>query len=89
MVNKLKKLKRISLRKTILTLCLMQVSVSYAGEFYTIIGPDGRPIVVQQPSQPKSKKIEVMQSKPSVAVASDKKQPDINHKETHPQKDLQ
>ena len=67
----------------------MQVSVSYAGEFYTIIGPDGRPIVVQQPSQPKSKKIEVMQSKPSVAVASDKKQPDINHKETYPQKDLQ
>ena len=89
MVNKLKKLKRISLRKTILTLCLMQVSVSYAGEFYTIIGPDGRPIVVQQPSQPKIKKIEVMQSKPSVAVTSEKKQQDSNHKETYPQKDLQ
>lgn len=67
----------------------MQVSVSYAGEFYTIIGPDGRPIVVQQPSQPKIKKIEVMQSKPSVAVTSEKKQPDSNHKETYPQKDLQ
>lgn len=67
----------------------MQVSVSYAGEFYTIIGPDGRPIVVQQPSQPKNKKMEVMQSKPSVAVASEKKQPDSNHKETYPQKDLQ
>ena len=29
---------------------LLEVSFSYAGEFYTIIGPDGRPIVVQQKS---------------------------------------
>ncbi|WP_252151822.1 putative pilus assembly protein FilE [Acinetobacter sp. ANC 4862] len=34
--------------KTILTLSLAQVSWSYAGEFHTIIGPDGRPIVIQR-----------------------------------------
>ncbi len=28
----------------------LEVSFSYAGEFYTIIGPDGRPMVVQQKS---------------------------------------
>jgi len=42
-----------SLYKSILTLFMVQVSFSYAGEFYTIIGPDGRPMVVQQKSQPK------------------------------------
>ncbi|NNG75555.1 putative pilus assembly protein FilE [Acinetobacter sp. ANC 4277] len=36
------------LMKTILTLSLAQVSWSYAGEFHTIIGPDGRPIVIQR-----------------------------------------
>ena len=34
--------------KTILTLSLAQVSWSYAGEFHTIIGPDGRPMVIQR-----------------------------------------
>ncbi|WP_265733412.1 putative pilus assembly protein FilE [Acinetobacter terrae] len=38
--------------KTILTLSLAQVSWSYAGEFHTIIGPDGRPMVIQR-EQPK------------------------------------
>ncbi|OTG74399.1 hypothetical protein B9T23_11920 [Acinetobacter terrae] len=40
------------LMKTILTLSLAQVSWSYAGEFHTIIGPDGRPMVIQR-EQPK------------------------------------
>ncbi|WP_265937230.1 putative pilus assembly protein FilE [Acinetobacter sp. ANC 4779] len=34
--------------KTILTLSLAQVSWSYAGEFHTIIGPDGRPMIIQR-----------------------------------------
>ena len=59
MVGILKIMKKKLWVKSILTVCLLDVSFSYAGEFYTIIGPDGRPIVVQQPSQPKSKKIEV------------------------------
>ncbi|OTG65760.1 hypothetical protein B9T25_11565 [Acinetobacter sp. ANC 4470] len=52
--------------KSILALCLIDVSFSYAGEFYTIIGPDGRPMVVQQKSlPPKSKVAEVlMQQQP-------------------------
>ena len=36
------------LMKTILTLSLAQVSWSYAGEFHTIIGPDGRPMIIQR-----------------------------------------
>lgn len=34
--------------KTILMLSLAQVSWSYAGEFHTIIGPDGRPMIIQR-----------------------------------------
>ncbi len=62
MVDKLKIMKGNSLVKSILTLCMVQVSFSYAGEFYTIIGPDGRPMVVQQKSPPKNKVTEVMKS---------------------------
>ncbi|OTG70750.1 hypothetical protein B9T26_13135 [Acinetobacter sp. ANC 4169] len=51
-----------SLVKSILTLCMVQVSFSHAGEFYTIIGPDGRPMVVQQKSQPKNRETEVNKS---------------------------
>ena len=54
-----------SLVKSILMLCVAQVSFSYAGEFYTIIGPDGRPMIVQQP----------IQSKPKVAEALKVQQP--------------
>ena len=39
------------LMKTILTLSLAQVSWSYAGEFHTIIGPDGRPMIIQREPQ--------------------------------------
>ena len=67
MVGILKIMKKKLWVKSILTLCLLDVSFSYAGEFYTIIGPDGRPIVVQQKSlPPKSKVAEVlMQQQPS------------------------
>ena len=67
MVGILKIMKKKLLVKSILTLCLLDVSFSYAGEFYTIIGPDGRPMVVQQKSlPPKSKVAEVLtQQQPS------------------------
>src|SRR5690606_38193370 len=45
------------LMKTILTLSLAQVSWSYAGEFHTIIGPDGRPMIIQrEPKKPAAAK---------------------------------
>lgn len=45
------------LMKTILTLSLAQVSWSYAGEFHTIIGPDGRPMIIQrEPQKPAAAK---------------------------------
>ena len=67
MVGILKIMKKKLWVKSILTLCLLDVSFSYAGEFYTIIGPDGRPMVVQQKSlPPKSKVAEVLtQQQPS------------------------
>ena len=65
MVSDLKIIRGNSLVKSILMLCVAQVSFSYAGEFYTIIGPDGRPMIVQQP----------IQSKPKVAEALKVQQP--------------
>jgi len=62
MVSELKKMKGNSLVKLVLALCIVQVSFSYAGEFYTIIGPDGRPMIVQQKSSPKSQATEVSKS---------------------------
>ena len=68
--------------KSILMLCVAQVSFSYAGEFYTIIGPDGRPMIVQQP----------IQSKPKVAEALKVQQPlttiQNNVQETQTQKTI-
>jgi hypothetical protein len=92
MVGKLKNIQGISWTKTILILALMQVSLSYAGEFYTIIGPDGRPIVVQQPSQPKSKQAEVAVPKPAIFMGQDKKiivqgqnKPELNSQQNNSQ----
>lgn len=65
MVSDLKIMRGNSFVKSILMLCVAQVSFSYAGEFYTIIGPDGRPMIVQQP----------IQSKPKVAEALKVQQP--------------
>ena len=42
--------------KSVLAVCMLQVSTSNAGTFHTIIGPDGRPIVVQMPDSPTAKK---------------------------------
>jgi len=62
MVSELKRMKGNSLVKSVLALCMVQVSFSYAGEFYTIIGPDGRPMIVQQKSPPKNQSAEVSKS---------------------------
>ncbi len=45
--------------KSILSLAVLQGTVVYAGTFHTIIGPDGRPLVVQrnESSQPKHEKL--------------------------------
>ncbi|WP_249409263.1 putative pilus assembly protein FilE [Acinetobacter sp. SFB] len=50
--------------KTILTLSLAQVSWSYAGEFHTIIGPDGRPMIIQR--EPPKVAAEKMNPKPVI-----------------------
>lgn len=42
--------------KSVLAVCMLQVSTSNAGTFHTIIGPDGRPMVVQMPDSPTAKK---------------------------------
>ena len=60
MVSDLKIMRGNSFVKSILMLCVAQVSFSYAGEFYTIIGPDGRPMIVQQQIQPKPKVAEAL-----------------------------
>lgn len=39
------------LMQSMLACAVLQASVSYAGAFHTIIGPDGRPMVVQLPDQ--------------------------------------
>ena len=39
------------LMQSVLACAVMQAPVSYAGAFHTIIGPDGRPMVVQLPDQ--------------------------------------
>jgi len=46
-----KKMKRDIVIKMIFGLSLMPVSFVSAGEFHTIIGPDGRPMVVQRPDK--------------------------------------
>lgn len=82
MVSDLKIMRGNSFVKSILMLCVAQVSFSYAGEFYTIIGPDGRPMIVQQP----------IQSKPKVAEALKVQQPlttiQNNVQETQTQKTI-
>jgi hypothetical protein len=40
-------MKRILFINALLALSVVQVSYAYAGAFHTIIGPDGRPMVVQ------------------------------------------
>ncbi len=84
MVDKLKIMKGNSLVKSILALCMVPVSFSYAGEFYTIVGPDGRPMVIQQKAPPKNQVTEVNKSA-SVNMSSQETQ-SINHSPSnHPE----
>ena len=48
-------MKRILFIKTLLALSVVQVSYTNAGAFHTIIGPDGRPMVVQVQEKPAKK----------------------------------
>lgn len=58
-------------RRSSLCFIIGMVSSSHAAEFFTIIGPDGRPMIVQQPE---SKKVQSIQKKaaiyPSTSVQS-------------------
>ena len=54
--------KRVSMmRLSFVFLAMSCISVTYAANFYTIIGPDGRPIVVQKPSESDKKEKEQLQ----------------------------
>lgn len=77
MVGILKIMKKKLLVKSILTLCLLDVSFSYAGEFYTIIGPDGRPMVVQQRSLPPKSKVAEVLTQQQPPAPEQKQVPDI------------
>lgn len=77
MVGILKIMKKKLLVKSILTLCLLDVSFSYAGEFYTIIGPDGRPMVVQQRSLPPKNKVAEVLTQQQPPAPEQKQVPDI------------
>ena len=54
--------------KSILSLAVLQGTVVYAGTFHTIIGPDGRPLVVQRNESPKTKHEKVKNVKPQVTM---------------------
>ncbi|WP_168378503.1 putative pilus assembly protein FilE [Acinetobacter cumulans] len=63
-------MKRILFINALLVLSVVQVSYAYAGAFHTIIGPDGRPMVVQiqekAVKKPKESSIAKMIDSPSV-----------------------
>ncbi len=54
--------------KSILSLAVLQGTVVYAGTFHTIIGPDGRPLVVQRNESPQPKHEKVKNVKPQVTT---------------------
>ncbi|MQW93187.1 putative pilus assembly protein FilE [Acinetobacter wanghuae] len=54
--------------KSILSLAVLQGTVVYAGTFHTIIGPDGRPLVVQRNESPKPKHERVKNVTPQVTT---------------------
>ncbi len=62
MVSSVRKIKRTLFSKSILTLIFSMGSVCYANQFYTIIGPDGRPIVVQRNAAEKKKTIAALET---------------------------
>lgn len=62
MVSSVRKIKRTLFSKSILTLIFSMGSVCYANQFYTIIGPDGRPIVVQRNAAEKKQTIQALET---------------------------
>lgn len=58
--------------RTLLVLSLAQAGQSYAGTFHTIIGPDGRPMVVQRPDLPVKKKEVTTSVKPTIQATETK-----------------
>lgn len=62
MVSSVRKIKRTLFSKSILTLIFSIGSVCYANQFYTIIGPDGRPIVVQRNVAEKKQTIQALET---------------------------
>lgn len=62
MVSLVWKIKRTLFSKSILTLIFSMGSVCYANQFYTIIGPDGRPIVVQRNAAEKKQTIQALET---------------------------
>ncbi|MEN8357422.1 putative pilus assembly protein FilE [Acinetobacter towneri] len=62
MVSSVQKIKRTLFSKSIVLLLVSTGSVCYANQFYTIIGPDGRPIVVQRNAAEKKKTIAALET---------------------------
>ena len=62
MVSSVRKIKRTLFSKSMLTLIFSMGSVCYANQFYTIIGPDGRPIVVQRNAAEKKQTIQALET---------------------------
>lgn len=62
MVRSVRKIKRTLFSKSMLTLILSMGPVCYANQFYTIIGPDGRPIVVQRNVAEKKQTIQALET---------------------------
>ena len=62
MVSSVRKIKRTLFSKSMLTLILSMGPVCYANQFYTIIGPDGRPIVVQRNVAEKKQTIQALET---------------------------
>lgn len=62
MVRSVRKIKRTLFSNSMLTLILSMGPVCYANQFYTIIGPDGRPIVVQRNAAEKKQTIQALET---------------------------
>lgn len=63
------------LMQSVLACAVMQAPVSYAGAFHTIIGPDGRPMVVQLPAQAAAAKLDAqlaVQNAPPAAAQEER-----------------
>ncbi|MFW1858856.1 putative pilus assembly protein FilE [Acinetobacter defluvii] len=78
------------MRLSLIFLAMSIVPVTYAANFYTIIGPDGRPIIVQKPIESENKQKIKIQSQATTAVVpllSQQEQQNINRAPSMPQQD--